>query len=270
MPPFEVIVPVRNEAFKLTQTAPALKVAVQGLPAKIIYVLNATTDQSAAVIEAAFGGQAEIIHLKQAGKTAALRAGDDAASHGLRVYLDADVLVEPASFPTLLAPLIDGSADLVAPRMIAEMDGGKGFAQGVSRVWSDQLMRRQDAFMNFMAFNAAGIERRGEWIDVIADDDWARDRIDPARRLIVEEVGARITPPTTLRGWLTVRARWIRGQRELVRLGMVRPHCSTPRPRGSFLDLAAYYAIRLGAEPLALYHHWTNVSWGRDNSTRGQ
>ena len=266
--PFNVIIPARNEAVALGQTAPALKRALAGLPATVIYVLNATADQSAAIIQQVFADQALIIQTRIPGKTAALNVGDQAAGGGICVYLDADVTVAPNIFRLLLSPLEDGTADLVAPRLEIDLRLSGPLARRIGRVWADQMMRRPDAFMCCTAFSPDGQSQRGPWPDVLADDDWARGRINTARRKIVETAQATIIPPGDLPGWLTVRARWIRGSRELRRLGLLGPAPVRVPPRGKKLDMASYYAVRLAAEPVAMMQQLVGTNWGRDESSR--
>lgn len=265
---FDVIVPVKDEAVALEATAPALKRSLDGLCARVTFVLNGTTDQSAQVIGRTFGSSARVITLGSASKTAALNAADDEAGSGIRVYLDADVTVAPDIFHTLLAPLTDGSADLVSPRLRANLAQCGPIARRVGRVWADQLSRRPDAFMCCTAFSAAGVKARGPWPDVLADDDWARDQIRSSRRHVVEAADAVITPPRDLVSWLTVRGRWIRGRRELARLGSARTQSVSVAPRGTFADVSTYVAMRLAAEPVAVLQSWAGNGWGRDDSSR--
>jgi len=266
--PFTVIIPARNEAVALGRTAIRLKQALKGHEAQVIYVLNATTDNSAAVIAQVFGDAVQIIMVPTPGKTVALNAGDAAAGPGIRVYLDADVTVAPDLFEKLLEPLTAGTADLVAPRIVVDLDQAGPAAKRIGRVWADQLWRREDAFMNCVVFSSNGQRARGSWPDVLADDDWARDQIDPARRLIVQDAYVRITAPLSLKGWLIIRARWIRGRRALFRLESKRAPQTWVRPRGGLLDLLLYYVVRVLAEPVAFAQTLLGVEWGRDESAR--
>ena len=266
--PFTVIIPARNEAVNLVMTAPALRKALTDLPATVLYVLNATTDRSAEIIDRVFEGEALIIDLPAPGKPAALNAGDGVARTGTVVYLDADCTVAPDMFPLLLRPIEDGLADLVAPRLKVDTANAGLIAGSVGRVWADQMSRRMDAFMGCTGFSAAGRRKRGPWRRLLADDDWARGRIAASRRLVVEEARVGMSAPRSLNAWLTVRGRWIRGRRELVRSGEAAPDYVRVPPRGTPLDLAVYYAVRLLAEPVAIWQRLRCDGWGRDESTR--
>lgn len=266
--PFEVIVPARNEAAALRRTAPALAAALRGTSGTAIYVLNGTDDDSADVVSAVPDLWARIVEVAAAGKAGALTAGDRAATRGVRFYLDADVFVPPGAFAALLAPLLDGRADLVAPRIRVDFEGAGPLSRRVGRVWGDQLARRPDAFMALTGYGPDGLRRRGPWRDLMADDDWARDRIAPHRRAIVEGVVVGIEGPRDVASWIAVRSRWLRGRRELRRAvpGTARPR--RVAPRGSSLDLAAYLAVRLAATPVAMVHDARRAGWSVDRSTR--
>lgn len=268
MLPFNVVIPARNEAVALGRTAPALLRALNDLPATVTYVLNATSDQSGDIIQRVFDDRVQIIQMQAPGKTAALNAGDQAARSGMRVYLDADIIVAPNIFHLLLTPLQEGTADLVAPRFDVNLEFSGPVARRVGRVWADQMMRRPDAFMGCTAFSPQGLRQRGPWPDVLADDDWARGRIDPTRRRIVEAARAQISTPCNLLDWLNVRARWIRGGRELRRLGIQGADPVRVPLRGKMADVASYYAVRMVAEPTAIIQQLAGINWGRDESSR--
>lgn len=267
-PKFSVILPVRNEAVQLAKTAAALKVAATGLSAEIIYVLNATNDESASIIKECFGDEARILDLPTPGKTSALQAGDEAATHSLRIYLDSDYKVEPDTLLAVLGPIVSGCADLVAPRIRVNLREVTGLSLRVARVWSEQMNRREDAFMGCTAWSEAGINTRGRWPNVIADDDWARSQIDPARRYIVDTTYVETSPPLDLFSWINVRARWITGTRQLRRMKLETAPVLQQRPRGSLPDLITYYLVRMLAEPVSHFQAWMGIAWARDNSIR--
>lgn len=266
--PFDVVVPARNEAAALRRTAPALAAALCGTGGRAIYVLNATTDGSAEVLRAVPGLEPLIVERASPGKARALASGDRAARSGVRFYLDADVRVAPGTFEAMAAPLAQGRADLVAARIRVSVDGARPVPRRVGRIWGDQLARRPDAFMALTGYGPDGLRARGPWPDVIADDDWARNRIAPSRRLILEDVTVEIDAPRTVADWIAVRARWLRGSRELRRLFPGGPPPVRTALRGDPLDLAAYLAVRLAAVPVSRLQEAFGAGWSVDRSTR--
>ena len=269
-----MIVPARDEEAALRRTAPALREAVRGLDAQVVYVLNATTDRSAEAIRAAFGDAATIIEEPRPGKAHALRRGDRAADRWPRFYIDADVAPAPDALRLLLEPLERGEADLVAPRLLS--DPGGGLAGRVGAVWLSLPYARGARFQGLLGLSRAGRGAWGPWPDLIADDRFAALSVPAARRRIHPEATAGMPLPRTLRAWVGVRARWLRGQRELARLGLLpmgeAGHGEAlrrlARAPSRWPDLALYAAVRGLAHPVCLWEEATSARWYRDRTTR--
>jgi len=112
-----IVIPVYNEA----ETVEELIGLVLGadscsLAKEIIVIDDASTDGSAAVLERIAGRHPEIRllrHDRNQGKGAALRTGFEAASGDVVLIQDADLEYDPVEYPSLLAPILEGKADVV-------------------------------------------------------------------------------------------------------------------------------------------------------------
>ena len=109
-----IIIPVYNEAATLDE----LIRRVQATPYKkeIIIIDDGSSDGSRerlSHIASTQPGITLILHPHNQGKGAALRSGFAAAQGDIILIQDADLEYNPADYPTLLNPILDGRADVV-------------------------------------------------------------------------------------------------------------------------------------------------------------
>jgi len=113
-PSLSVIMPIYNEEATLEEIL--RRVLAQPLVAEVIAVNDCSTDRSRDILHRLASQQSriKIIHQPQnTGKGAAIRAGLSLASSPFTLIQDADLEYDPAEYPALLAPLLEGKADAV-------------------------------------------------------------------------------------------------------------------------------------------------------------
>jgi glycosyltransferase involved in cell wall biosynthesis len=111
VPALSVVVPFFNEEPNLPILQAELGSALAGLDHEIVFIDDGSGDQSAAKIEA--GPDVRVLRFeKNAGQSAALFAGLNAARGSIIVTIDSDLQNDPADIPRLLAEISKG-ADLV-------------------------------------------------------------------------------------------------------------------------------------------------------------
>jgi glycosyltransferase involved in cell wall biosynthesis len=112
-PTLSVVIPVFNE---ITTIARLLE-HVEAVPIdkEIVLVDDGSTDGTAEALQglAAARGYRVLLHPKNLGKGAALRTGFAAARGRIVIVQDGDLEYDPAEYPKLVAPILDGRADVV-------------------------------------------------------------------------------------------------------------------------------------------------------------
>lgn len=114
-----VLVPLYNEAEFVRAVLERVLAAPlpDGLSREIIVVDDASTDGSPELVEELAREYPGIIRLIRCpvnhGKGAAIRTAIEHASGDFCIIQDADLEYDPADYPALLAPMLDGSADVV-------------------------------------------------------------------------------------------------------------------------------------------------------------
>ena len=112
-----IVVPCYNESKTLeTIIARVLAADVSGLEREIILVDDGSRDDSVKIAKALAERHPNIRvleHTINRGKGAALRTGFQAAAGEIVLVQDADLEYSPSDYPRLLAPILDGRADVV-------------------------------------------------------------------------------------------------------------------------------------------------------------
>ncbi|HUT35633.1 MAG TPA: glycosyltransferase family 2 protein [Planctomycetota bacterium] len=115
-----VVIPVYNERTTIEEILRRVEAA--GLAHEILVVDDASTDGTREILQRLSASTAEgggatklrlLCHETNRGKGRALRTGFDAASGDIVLVQDADLEYDPADYPALLKPIVDGVADVV-------------------------------------------------------------------------------------------------------------------------------------------------------------
>ncbi|MCX7886522.1 MAG: glycosyltransferase family 2 protein [Verrucomicrobiae bacterium] len=111
-----ILIPVFNEAHTVEEIVRRVRAAdTCGLEKEIILVNDGSTDGTAEILERlSKDGDVKLLHHPyNRGKGAAVRTALQHATGDLVLIQDADLEYDPADYPQLLKPLLDGRADVV-------------------------------------------------------------------------------------------------------------------------------------------------------------
>ncbi|GAA2518005.1 glycosyltransferase family 2 protein [Pilimelia columellifera] len=109
-----ILMPVYNEAERIGDALKQALAVDYPCEIELVVVDDGSRDGTAATLAALDDARLRVItHPRNAGKGAAIRTAVDSATGDYMVILDADLEYDPQDIPRLLAPVLDGRAEVV-------------------------------------------------------------------------------------------------------------------------------------------------------------
>jgi glycosyltransferase involved in cell wall biosynthesis len=269
-PKASVVVPAHQEESGLARCLQA--VLHDGEPLEVIVAVNGSSDRTADI---ARQFPVVLLELPAPGKAPALDAADAVCTVLPRLYVDADVVLEPGAVAALVKALDVPHARLATPRRRLDLTGASPLVRLYYRTWQRLQEVRGDLLgCGVYAVNAAGRERWDRFPPGIADDYHVHTRFSAGERVLVADAVSVVRPPRTFASLISVRARVYAGNVEhAARHGvMKRPE---PRREALMRDPVALAGLPLYVLVTALAKRRArqrvaagSTDWARDASGR--
>jgi glycosyltransferase involved in cell wall biosynthesis len=238
-----IIIPAHNEERALERTLRALAAQDYTGEVEVVVAANGCSDGTTAVAHASAsllppGWTLTVIERARAEKWRALNAADARVKGDVRVYLDADIALDPSAIRELVAALgVDGPY-LVQPRIAVAANEALGVSSFV-KIWSSlPYVRNEVLGVGCYAVNAQGRTQWGGFPPFGADDTFVRLRFGSDQKRVVHSAMMTVFFPTSLLELVRVRARWCRLGREVRRAEEALPESERGRSRRAIAYLA--------------------------------
>jgi glycosyltransferase involved in cell wall biosynthesis len=284
-----IVVPAHNEEAVIERSLRTLCGQATARVLDIVVVCNGCTDRTADIVRAYPDPRVRLIELSQGSKTAAIRAGFEAApaSAAMVAVVDADVVLSTDAIEGL-AKALDGRLPLIAaPLLDVDLTGCSRTVRRYYAVWlSEPYVTAGVIGAGVYAVNPAGLERIITMPDVLNDDAWARARFARAER-VTSSGTFTVFPARTMAPHVRRRARIVLGNRQLAAMrketGRQPAAASTqlappttnasPKPRiarAGSADQLTYWAIDKAADLLAAWRSMRGKTtvWSTDATSR--
>jgi glycosyltransferase involved in cell wall biosynthesis len=122
-PLLSIVVPAYNEERTIAAVIERVRAELASYQIEIIVVDDCSSDGTADVLRPLEGDGLRVVrHERNQGKGAALRSGFAVAAGDILAVQDADMEYDPVDLPSLLAPILEGHADVVYG---SRMSGGR-------------------------------------------------------------------------------------------------------------------------------------------------
>lgn len=285
-PVASVIIPAHNEAAVLPRLLTSLSDGARDGRWRVYVVCNGCTDNSAEVARS-FPG-VEVIETPTSLKTHALNLGDEAAGDVFpRLYLDADIEVDPDSLARVIDVLDVPQARAAAPALRFDTTGRplavRWFYRVFARTWwvTDGLLGS-----GFYGLSRAGRARFGRFPGRINEDQFVRELFDRGERFNPDGATFTVSTPWTTLALIRAKGRVAEGVAELANDSAHQPVPSEYRPQpvlqdarelagiarqpGMLLPVLTYSAVRVTCWALKSLRVATGRrgQWSQDRTTR--
>lgn len=212
-PSGSVIIPAHNEATVIDRTLNALEPVIATGRVEVIVACNGCTDGTEQVV--AKFPDVRLIQVREASKPAALNAADAVATRWPRLYLDADIVLNPAALRMTLNRLASGRVLAARPAFRYDDRG----ATTVVKAFYRARRRIPSTSRALWGAGVYGLSREGHarvnrFPTMTADDLFVDQQFSDAEKCVVHAPPVPVRTPQSLAALMGTLRRNYRGQSE--------------------------------------------------------
>lgn len=269
-----VIIPAHNEAGVISRTLEALREVIEWGTVDVVVACNGCRDATAAIASRCKG--VHVVHVREASKTAALNAADEATERWPRLYLDADIEVSAPALRAVFVALEDNSLLAARPAFRYDTEGASVLVRAYYRARSRIPGNAQGLWgAGAYALSFSGHERLGRFPAFTGDDYYVDRLFSDEEKAVLPTEPVVVRTPRTCSALLAVLRRTYRGNAEQDRVSggassarTVRELLSSVRGPLSLFDAAVYVAFAGAGRRRPLLARKLVAVWERDDSSR--
>ncbi|MBI2724266.1 MAG: glycosyltransferase family 2 protein [Chloroflexi bacterium] len=141
-----IVIPVRNECETVLPLIERVRAVDCGMPKELIIVDGASTDGTREALQSLLPADDVVLVLEERarGKGRAVRTGFERAGGDIVMVQDADLELDPAEIPLLLAPIVSGRTDVVFGSRFKGRGRGRtplvGYAGNMLLTWAANIL----------------------------------------------------------------------------------------------------------------------------------
>jgi glycosyltransferase involved in cell wall biosynthesis len=201
-----IVIPAHNEEQVIGRCLTSILHGAQPGEFDVVVVTNGCTDRTAE-IAGSFPG-VRVVDSPVASKPAALNLGDRTAKVFPRLYVDADVEVDPGALRAVSRVLTDGGYDLAAPQLRFDFENRPWSVRAFYDVWSRLPYARDDLVgAGFYGMSERARSKFGDFPDTMSEDFFVHSLVAQNGRRAVPGHYFVLHPPLTLRSLVKIQTR---------------------------------------------------------------
>lgn len=211
-PTASIVIPAHDEARSIAGVVGSILAGAHPDEFEVVVVANGCTDATAATARAA---GATVVELADAGKAAALDAGDRAVSTYPRVYLDGDIRTDAGTVRAVCGALTSGALAAVPARVL--VTAGRPWPVRCYYAVQSRLPAAREGLYGrgLIALSREGRDRFATFPRLMADDLYLDSLFAPEEKRVVTSVSTVVETPLRTRDLVRRLARVRRGNAAL-------------------------------------------------------